>query len=281
MSPRVATFAGPSSPRPEHEPVPATVVITPLVASTRRRRLFPASKKKSVPEASKVIARGALRFAAVAGPVSPEKPATPVPATRTSAPVPSMRQTTWRSGWARYSSPVSGWRARFVVRLSAASMAGPPSPLPPVKVRMTASTRKLRVLRAPPAGAGLLAVTTTERAVVSSPCGTVVVTCNGLTTVAGSVTPPKVTVTPGTKPAPLMVMVVSPEPDSALPGVRLPSAAAGLLMVNSTPLLVPPPGAGVTTVTLTCRPVVSSAEGRVTLNVVALWYVVTSAVVPK
>ena len=62
-------------------PVPATVVITWVVASTIRIRLFTVSAINRFPAASTATLDGLYNFADVAAPLSPEKPIAPVPAT--------------------------------------------------------------------------------------------------------------------------------------------------------------------------------------------------------
>ena len=62
------------------------VVMMPVAASTLRTRLLVVSAMYTLPLTSTATARGAASWAAVAGPLSPEKPVV-VPATRFSAPV--------------------------------------------------------------------------------------------------------------------------------------------------------------------------------------------------
>jgi hypothetical protein len=69
----------------------------------------------------------------------------------------------------------------------------------PVKVKFTA-------LEVPPPGAGLVTVTATTPGKVAA-AGMVAVSCLELTTVAVSVTPPKLTIEPATKFVPLIVSV--------------------------------------------------------------------------
>jgi hypothetical protein len=83
--PRLALMAGPPSPRlGSHGPPPATVVMMPVAAPTRRMRSLPLSGIKRFPALSREIPEFhmlKLRLALVAGPPSPLKPAVPFPAT--------------------------------------------------------------------------------------------------------------------------------------------------------------------------------------------------------
>jgi hypothetical protein len=82
----------------------------------------------------------------------------------------------------------------------------------PVKVKFTA-------FEVPPPGAGLVTVTATVPGEVTAAAGTVAVSCLKLTTVAESVTPPKLTIEPATKFVPLIVsMKLPPLPAPALVG---------------------------------------------------------------
>ena len=70
----------------------------PVAGSTRRMRWFPMSQIRSRPSGSKAMLWGRLSIASTAGPPSPEKPASPVPATVEMTPVSaSTRRTTWLS----------------------------------------------------------------------------------------------------------------------------------------------------------------------------------------
>jgi hypothetical protein len=74
--------------------VPATVVITPA-GLTLRTRWLKASAMYRLPAASTAMPRGLLSWANVAWPVSPEKPATPVPATVVITPAGLTLRTRW------------------------------------------------------------------------------------------------------------------------------------------------------------------------------------------
>ena len=76
-----ADVAAPASPVKPAVPFPATVMIKCDDASTRRTRLLPESAINRFPAMSMAMALGLLNFANVAGPLSPENPAVPSPAT--------------------------------------------------------------------------------------------------------------------------------------------------------------------------------------------------------
>src|SRR5207237_3991937 len=79
------SVAGPPSPLILLLPLPTNVVITCVTASARRTRLFEGSDMNRLPALSKATPRGPPfvppKLALVAGPLSPPKPSTPLPAT--------------------------------------------------------------------------------------------------------------------------------------------------------------------------------------------------------
>ena len=75
-----AETAGPPSPEKPAAPLPASVVMMPP-ADTFRIRLLKVSAMKRFPAASTATPLGSFNDAEVAGPPSPEKPSTPLPAT--------------------------------------------------------------------------------------------------------------------------------------------------------------------------------------------------------
>jgi hypothetical protein len=97
------------------------------------------------------MARGPSNWAAVAGPPSPEKPATPVPATVVIVPVGSIRRMRSLPESAMYSSPDGAAYTAFG-SWSWAAVAGPPSPPAPgvplpatvVMIPEARSTRRTR-----------------------------------------------------------------------------------------------------------------------------------------
>src|SRR5215213_4516870 len=72
----------------------ASIVITPVAGSIRRRRLLRVSATSSAPSAAIPSPCGPATCAAVAGPPSPPPPSTPVPATATGVPEPPARRNT-------------------------------------------------------------------------------------------------------------------------------------------------------------------------------------------
>src|SRR5947208_966780 len=75
-----AEVAGPPSPLEANVPLPATVVIAPVLAFTRRIRWLYVSARKRLPVPSMAIPQGWFKDAAVAGPPSPLNVAVPLPA---------------------------------------------------------------------------------------------------------------------------------------------------------------------------------------------------------
>src|SRR4029453_12154140 len=128
---RLAAVAGPASPENPPKPFPATVVITPVPASTRRMRRLVVSAIHRFPAASTAPPVGSVRLAAVAGPASPEKPNVPFPATVLTAPVTASTLTTRFSEVAvTYTFPAAS-RATPEGPPSGALSAGWPSGYPP------------------------------------------------------------------------------------------------------------------------------------------------------
>jgi hypothetical protein len=78
------------------------------------------------------------------------------------------------------------------------------------------------------------------------------VTCVAEPKVTGRAWPPTVAVAPFTKPVPVMVRAKAAEPAVTLDGLKLVMLGVGLtdVTVSEAALEVPPPGAGVKTVTL-------------------------------
>ena len=121
---------GPPSPEKPKSPVPANVVTTPP-GETRRTRALAPSLTQSSPAGPTARPRGPARRAAVAGPSSPEKPASPVPATVAIFPlVTSILRTRCPPLSATNTSPAAP-TARATGSFSEAAVAGPPSPAEP------------------------------------------------------------------------------------------------------------------------------------------------------
>jgi len=84
-----ALMAGPLSPLKPAVPFPATVMMIPL--AILRMRLLLASAMYRLPMESKAIPSGKFNWAKLAGPLSPLKPAVPVPATVVITPLVTLR----------------------------------------------------------------------------------------------------------------------------------------------------------------------------------------------
>ena len=76
----IAAVAAPPSPAYPRVPLPATVWIRPVEATTSRIRLLPESAMNRSPAESSAMAVIPLNCAFLAGPPSPPLPAAPVPA---------------------------------------------------------------------------------------------------------------------------------------------------------------------------------------------------------
>ena len=133
-----AEIAGPPSPENPWDPLPATVVMMPLV-ETFRIRLLSWSPMKRFPEASTEIPRGKDSDADVANPPSPENPWFPLPAMVVMMPLVE----TLRIRLLKVSAMKRLPEASTVTpngRAKEAEVAGPPSPenprVPPAKVVM-------------------------------------------------------------------------------------------------------------------------------------------------
>lgn len=126
----------------------------------------------------------------------------------------------------------------------------------------------------PPPGAGLFTETLAVPAIAMSLAGIAAVSCVALTNVVVRWLPFHHTVELFTNPLPLRVSVNAAPPAAAEFGFRLVSAGAGLLIVNVAAAVVPPPGAGLVTVTLAVPAVAISVAGIAAVNCVALTKVV-------
>jgi hypothetical protein len=128
---------------------------------------------------------------------------------------------------------------------------------------------------APPAGAALTTVTVSVPEAAMSAAGTTADNCVGLTTVVTSGTPLHSTTEPITKLVPVTVNVKPAPPPEAMVVERAVTTGTGSLTVNVDAADVPPPGAGLTTVTESVPPAAISAAGTVAVICVALTTVVT------
>src|SRR5438477_80722 len=146
-----------------------------------------------------------------------------------------------------------------------------------VSVGPPALTGRLSAADVPPPGAAVVTVTLATPATARSVAGIAAVSWVALTKVVVRVAPFHLTVLPLTKPVPATVSVKAGPPTRALLGVRPVSVGAGLFTVNVCAAEVPPPGAGVTTVTCGVPAVARSEAGIAAVSWVALTSVVVRA----
>ena len=128
---------------------------------------------------------------------------------------------------------------------------------------------KVKALEAPPPGAGLTTVTLAVPGAVTSEAGTLAVNCVLETKVVVRAVPFQLMVASLTKLVPVAVRVNWPLPAAIELGEMLVSVGAGLLMVKVKALEVPPPGAGLTTVTLAVPALAIRLAGTLAVNWVA------------
>jgi hypothetical protein len=128
-------------------------------------------------------------------------------------------------------------------------------------------TLKLTPAEVPPPGAGLVTVTGNVPTVAISAVVIAAVTWVELTKVVILADPLKFTVAPLTKFVPVTVRVNAAPPAVALEGERAVIAGTGLLTVSVWVALVPPPGVGFVTLTLTDPAVLSCVAGIVIVKV--------------
>ena len=133
----------------------------------------------------------------------------------------------------------------------------------------------------PPPGVGLVTVTLKVPAVAMSPAVIAAVTCVALTKVVVLAAPLKFTTELETKLVPFTVSVNAALPLVAFEGESVVIAGTGLFTANGEAVDVPPPGAGLVTVTLTDPAAAMSAAVIEAVNCVALTNVVVLAAPPK
>ena len=133
----------------------------------------------------------------------------------------------------------------------------------------------------PPPGPGLTTVIAGVPPVVRSAAGITAMSVVSLIKVVASGVAFRSATDLARKPVPVIVIVVSGLPASAVFGLMLVSVGAGLVMVKVCGADVPPPGPGVTTVIAGVPAVVRSAAGMTAVNVVSLTKVVASGVASK
>src|SRR6266404_29508 len=167
--------------------------------------------------------------------------------------------------------------APFTVRVNASP---PANALPGdrlLRVGAGLLTEKVCAAEVPPPGAGVTTVTEAVPVAARSAAGIAAVSCVALTKVVVRAAPFHWTVAPFTKPLPVSVSVKPAPPTMALDGDSVVSAGAGLLIVKVCAAEVPPPGAGVTTVTDAVPVAATSAAGIAAVSLVALTNVVVRA----
>src|SRR5207249_3071331 len=118
-----------------------------------------------------------------------------------------------------------------------------------VSVGPPALTGRLSAADVPPPGAAVVTVTLAMAATARSVAGIAAVSWVALTNVVVRVAPFHLTVLPLTKLLPVTVSVKAAPPVVALAGDSVVNVGVGLVMVNVCAAEVPPPGAGVMTVT--------------------------------
>ena len=138
---------------------------------------------------------------------------------------------------------------------------------------------KVRGLEVPPPGAGLNTVTGAVPCAAMSVAGMAAVSCVAFTKVVVRDAPFHLTTEPKTKLLPLTVRVKAPPPAVALLGTRVVNAGTGLaaLIVKVRALEVPPPGAGLNTVTEAVPAAAMSVAGMAAVTCVAFTKVVVRA----
>src|SRR5919108_53171 len=135
-------------------------------------------------------------------------------------------------------------------------------------------TENVCAVEVPPPGAGVTTVTLAVPAVAMAAAVMTAVSWVALTTVVVRGAPFHCTVLPGTKPVPVAVSVKAAPPAVALVGETVVSVGMGLLTENVCAAEVPPPGAGVTTVTVAVPAAAMSAAVMAAVSWVALTTVV-------
>src|SRR5437867_1269824 len=124
-------------------------------------------------------------------------------------------------------------------------------------------------LDVPPPGAGAKTVTVGVPAAAMSVAGIVAVSCVGDTYVVARPAPFHCTTEPATKSVPVTVSVNPPSPATAAAGLSPVVVGTGLVMLKVCGFDVPPPGAGLPTVTCAVPPVAMSVAGMVAVSWVA------------
>src|SRR5206468_3255993 len=132
----------------------------------------------------------------------------------------------------------------------------------------------VRAAEVPPPGVGVMTVTEAVPAVAMSAAGIAAVSCVALTKVVVRAAPFHCTVLPVTKPVPVAVSVKAAPPAVAVAGDTDVSVGAGLFTESGCAAEVPPPGVGVTAVTLAVPTAAMSAAVIAAVSWMALTKVV-------
>src|SRR5439155_3631429 len=159
------------------------------------------------------------------------------------------------------------------------SVSGPVPAVTPVGVSPVSPgtglfTVNVRAPEVPPPGAGVITVTCGVPAAATSAAAMAAVSCVALTKTVVRAAPFQLTVEPPAKLLPVTVSVKAAFPAAALAGDRVESVGDGLLTLNVWAAEVPPPGAGVTTVTCGVPAAATSAAAMAAVSCVALTNVV-------
>src|SRR5438874_1040926 len=162
------------------------------------------------------------------------------------------------------------------------SVSGPVPAVAPVGVSPVSPgagllTVKVCAAEVPPPGVGVTTVTCGVPAAATSAAAMAAVSCVALTKVVVRAVPFQRTVEPLTKLVPVTVSVRAALPADVLVGDSVESVGEGLLTLNVCAAEVPPPGAGVTTVTDAVAAVARSEAGMAAVSCVALTKVVVRA----
>jgi hypothetical protein len=166
----------------------------------------------------------------------------------------------------------------FTVSVNAAPPAVAPEGESDVIVGAGLLTVKLLAAEVPPPGAAFVTVTGKVPAVAMAVAGIVAVTSVVLTNVVVAAVPLKLTAEPLTKPVPVTVSVNAAPPAVALEGESDVIVGAGLFTVKFDAVEVPPPGAGLVTVTGNVPAVAMAVAGIAAVTCVELTNVVVAAV---
>src|SRR5256885_4805646 len=135
-------------------------------------------------------------------------------------------------------------------------------------------TVNVRAPEVPPPGAGVITVTCGVPAAATSAAAMAAVSCVALTKTVVRAAPFQLTVEPLTKLLPLTVSVKAALPADVLVGDRAARVGDELFTVNVCAAELPPPGAGVTTVTCGVPAAATSAAAMAAVSCVALTKVV-------